>query len=374
MRRLASTLVCLASPTLSLACADDGPIEAEASAAVESSETRSSTTDPGDGDPSPGDGDGDPGDGDGDGDPTPGDGDGDPGDGDGDPREDLVRFVAIGDAGEGNQGQFNVAAAVESVCADAGGCEFVLYLGDNFYSDGVGSVDDDQFSTKFELPYADLDMPFYVVMGNHDYGLLGISWAKVDYEVEYTNYSDKWTMPSKWYTVDAYDEVAFFMMDTARLMWNYETGAQQSWLDQAIAGNDKRWKIAVGHHPYFSNGAHGNAGNYEGVFFPPQLAGTDVEEVLSESLCGRVDLYLCGHDHNRQWHQRTCGGGDRTTHFVVNGAGCKITPFAYHDDNPVYWEDDTSPGFMVLELAYDRIHTEFYDESGTMQFARDITK
>jgi len=390
---------CLSLVLLGLGCADDGALDSsssvgdseESGTGTPSSESSSaSNSGDGDGDPATGDGDGDPsGDGDmsgdGDGDPS-GDGDGDPsgdgdgdmsGDGDGDPGSDtFLRFIAMGDAGEGNDGQYNVAAAIEAVCADKGGCEFVLYLGDNFYDDGVSSVEDDQFQSKFEQPYADLSMPFYVIMGNHDYGELSLAFDKLEYEVEYTDYSDKWFMPNNLYTVTGYDDVDFFMMDTTLLMWNFGGAKedQQDWLDAEVAASDKRWKIAMAHHPYLSNGAHGNAGNYEGLPFPPQAAGTTVKEVLDESVCDKVDLYLSGHDHNRQWNVGTCGGQERETHFIVTGAGCKTTDFEYHDDNEVYWEDDTTPGFLVLELEYDQIHTEFYDENGQLEFERDIVK
>jgi tartrate-resistant acid phosphatase type 5 len=394
MRRLApfSSLLFF----MTLACADDGSsasteettggdgdgdgnteaVEAEAEMGDGDGDP---TTGDGDGDPTTGDGDGDPTTGDGDGDPTTGDGDGDPttgdgdGDGDGDPDA-MVRFVAMGDAGEGNSGQYNVAAAIESVCSDKGGCEFVLYLGDNFYDDGVSSVDDDQFQSKFELPYADLTMPFWVVLGNHDYGMLSFDWAKLAYEVEYTDYSEKWNLPAKWYVLDQYPNVDFFVMDTTRLMWDHETSDQQNWLDGAIQASNAPWKIALGHHPYLSNGEHGNAGNYEGFPFPPQLAGTTVKAVMDESLCGKVDLYLSGHDHNRQWPQGTCGV-NTTTNFIVSGAGSKTTEFVYHGGgNDVYWEEDTKPGFLLLELTIDLIHAEFYDEMGTLEFERDISK
>ena len=45
-------------------------------------------------------------------------------------EEGQVRFVAIGDAGEGNDAQFAVADVVEQVCADQG-CDFAIYLGDD---------------------------------------------------------------------------------------------------------------------------------------------------------------------------------------------------------------------------------------------------
>jgi tartrate-resistant acid phosphatase type 5 len=399
MRRLALIPAC-ALLCFSLACADDGAAEGDRDNSTSAEGDGDPTTgdgDPttGDGDPSTGDGDPTTGDGDpatGDGDPSTGDGDpatgdGDPTTGDGDPTtgdgdpiigdpDGFVRFIAMGDGGEGNAGQYNVAAAIEQVCADKGGCEFVLYLGDNFYNDGVSSVDDDQFQTKFELPYADLTMPFWVAMGNHDYGELSFIWEKLEYEVEYTNYSDKWIMLDKWYSiVDQYPNLDIFVMDTTRLMWNHETSAQRNWLNGEVAASNAPWKIAIGHHPYYSNGAHGNAGNYEGLPWPPQAAGTTVKQVMDESLCGKVDLYLCGHDHNRQWPVGTCGNAEKTTHFIVSGAASKRTNFKHHGGgNEVYWEDDTQPGFLLLELTLNEIYGAFYDQHGVLEFEHTITK
>ena len=49
--------------------------------------------------------------------------------------------------------------------------EFVLSLGDNFYSKGVKSVDDPQFKSKYEETFdsPSLQVPWYVCSGNHDY-------------------------------------------------------------------------------------------------------------------------------------------------------------------------------------------------------------
>ena len=116
------------------------------------------------------------------------------------PPEPVVRFVALGDGGEGNETQYAVAAAMKTVCdsktdSDGTGCQFALYLGDNFYDEGVENVYDGQFATKFEDPYAEIDFPFYVALGNHDYGgcafgSCGAGWEfeKSDAQVMYTHY------------------------------------------------------------------------------------------------------------------------------------------------------------------------------------------
>src|SRR5262245_60003455 len=84
-------------------------------------------------------------------------------------RAQVLRFIAVGDTGRGDDGIRAVAAAMKDVC-DHRGCDFILLLGDNIYYAGVDSVTDPQWQTKFEEPYAAIDLPFYAALGNHDYG------------------------------------------------------------------------------------------------------------------------------------------------------------------------------------------------------------
>ena len=287
--------------------------------------------------------------------------------GTGDDPTPPIRFIAFGDAGEGNDDQYLVATTIEGVCAERG-CDFAVYLGDNFYDDGVSSAMDQQFIDKFEMPYMDLDFPFYIVLGNHDYGVLSSAWEKSQFQIDYSQYNDKWILPAAWHTWEVAD-VQFFALDTTQLMWDRNTAAQQAWLDEQIGASTARWKIGVGHHPYLSNGSHGNAGNYEGLPVPDMVSGRVVKLFMDQSICGAVDVYFSGHDHTRQWLNSTCG-----TEFIVSGAGSKVTPFVHRDNNPVHWEDDTTPGFMWVEIDGDTLTGVFYDKVGVVTYERSISK
>ncbi|MCB9742825.1 MAG: metallophosphoesterase [Alphaproteobacteria bacterium] len=277
----------------------------------------------------------------------------------------VVRFVAMGDGGEGNSDQYTNAAAVASVCA-ARGCDFVLYLGDNFYDDGVNSADDEQFQSKFELPYADVDLPFMVVLGNHDYGVVPLWGYKAEYQVEYSDTSDKFNLPDRYYSF-VQEHVTFIGLDTSDVfLWG--GGDQQPWLDEQIANASSDWIIAFGHHPYVSNGQHGNAGEYEGFEWLPIANGAAVKEFMDESLCGRVHFYFSGHDHNRQWLEPTCG-----TEFIVTGAAAKTTDLQDRG-NPVFFEDDSSEGFFWIEISDDTLTGVVYDLNGQEQFSRTTTR
>jgi tartrate-resistant acid phosphatase type 5 len=275
-----------------------------------------------------------------------------------------VRFVAMGDAGEGNEGQYAVAEAIRGVCEERG-CDFALYLGDNFYDTGVTSTMDEQFEQKFELPYAALDFPFMVTLGNHDYGTLANEWAKSQYYIEYSEQSDKWVFPDEYYSFQE-ENVHFISLDTSQIFWSYQLDEQAQFIQQDLAGLQDTWVIMFGHHPYISNGEHGNAGNYEGL--GALLGGQSVKDFFDESVCGKAHVYICGHDHNRQWLAPQCG-----TEFIVSGGGAKLTEFVHRDDNRTIWEDDQSEGFLWVEIIDNNFTGVFYDRNGVEQYEGTIT-
>jgi hypothetical protein len=281
----------------------------------------------------------------------------------------VVRFVAMGDTGKGTPQQTSVAQAVKRKC-DADGCDFVILLGDNIYDSGVIGVDDPQWQEKFEIPYQAIELPFYAVLGNHDYGSLGLGleFVKGPFEVAYTNKSKKWKMPGTHYTFQA-GPVGFVALDTNSILWaNTDHGVQSTWYAGAVAQLTTTWKIAIGHHPYLSNGTHGNAGTYTdltGILFPQQL-GVDVKDFVETRVCGTVDVYLSGHDHSRQWLHPTCG-----VELLVSGTGAEGTALASR--NPSYWES-ASLGFLYMVIRGKELRGQFVNATGAVDFERVITK
>lgn len=304
------------------------------------------------------------------------------------PPPKRARFAVIGDAGKGNTAQRAVAVAMRDVCAQKG-CDFVLLLGDNIYDAGVESVTDTQWQTKFEQPYADIDLPFYAALGNHDNGgsLLGFDVAgignefdKGQVEVAYTQHSTKWTMPASHYTFTQ-AHVGFIVLDTNALVWsNTEHGDQAAWMPTAmmeVAGKD--WVFMAGHHPYLSNGTHGNAGDYDapeiaGIPIPNPLPiqnGDAVKTWFDAHVCGMADVYFAGHDHSRQWlnEPTKCGG----TGLIVSGAGASTTEIRDRG-NAAFYEDATKPGFLYVDIDGNTFTGTFYDATGAVDFTRTFTK
>jgi hypothetical protein len=278
---------------------------------------------------------------------------------------DLVRFVAIGDAGKGNQGQLDVANAIAAKCA-ASGCDFVQLLGDNIYDSGVDSTTDPQWQEKFEIPYAAVDLPFFVVLGNHDYGGngAGYEFGKGQNEIDYTAVSKKWRLPAAFYH-HAIKHVEFFALDTNMAMYAM-AGNQESTVPGWVAASTATWKIGFGHHPYRSNGPHGNAGDYDGVFIPP-ADGSLVKNLIDAAFCGQVDIYLSGHDHTLQWLADTCDG----TELIVSGAGASSTEL--EGNNPTHFQS-LELGFLYVRIEGNTLTGEFIDTAGTVLFTRTLTK
>ena len=71
-----------------------------------------------------------------------------------------MKICITSDTGSGYDEQYIVADAIQKYHED-NPLKAVLLLGDNIYEEGVSSIDDEQFTTKFETPYQDINLPFY---------------------------------------------------------------------------------------------------------------------------------------------------------------------------------------------------------------------
>ncbi len=272
----------------------------------------------------------------------------------------VVEFIAFGDQGKGNDGQKRVAEAMFEVCRDRG-CDFGVVLGDNLYRYGFEEPDDPRMKERFDLPYGPLDMPFYAVLGNHDYAH-GRNHERALWQLDWAARSNLMEMPSQYYRFEA-DRAAFFALDTTRVFWYGET-EQSGWLDRELAASKHKWKIVFGHHPYRSNGNHGNAGQYEG-WRAPWVGGRSLRTLFEDRICDGVDLYLSGHDHNLQYLQH-CG-----VELVVTGAAATTTPIVDRGNESFF--EASQLGFVWIRLD-ENMTLAFFDDRGKLLFERVVTR
>jgi tartrate-resistant acid phosphatase type 5 len=214
--------------------------------------------------------------------------------------------------------------------------------------------------------------------------------ARGEYQVEYHylagRASDKWRMPSRYYSFSwpatGTPLVEFFSLDSNPLtaivsdpdpQWNpLAYGAEQTeWLSDGLQKSRARWKIAFAHHPYLSNGLHGNAGNYDGVpeALPVTTNGSPYKAMLNATLCQHADLMIAGHDHDLQWLKpvERC---PKVQHFV-SGAAEGPRPFGDANRNAAYWQQDNTLGFFWFRIEADRFTAAAYTLDANLQLPKD---
>jgi hypothetical protein len=286
---------------------------------------------------------------------------------------------------------------MEAVCKERG-CQFAIGAGDNIYEYGAASASDTQFVEKFEKPYAALQFPFFMALGNHDEsGLIagsGVLPERGEHELEYARGSSKWMMPARYYRFAApvknADDassavpdpiVELFVIDTNPLApqnmpvrdWYRANGKfdleQRAWLGKALASSVARWKIVLGHHPYRNNGKHGNAGHFFGLGLS---RGKELVKVIEQDVCGKADLLVTGHDHSLQWLKPYPHCGPKPQ-FVITGASAKTNgPHGEHQ-NPAEWEAYNTLGFFWLEATREKLRVLSFtvDSSGKPTLAHE---
>lgn len=271
-----------------------------------------------------------------------------------DPAVQYLEFMAVGDAGSGNEGQRIVAGSMKEYALQ-NPVKFVLYLGDNFYPNGVDSVDDPKFQDHFEEIYDKtvLNIPFYVIVGNHDY--TGDVYA----QIAYTQKSSRWTMPGLYYSfsreLNDQDTVQFYALDTDPIVNGENVDEQLVWFENQLqeCAPRARWNIVYGHHPFYSNGYHGDSTEMIDKVFP----------LLAQY---GVDIYISGHDHDLQILAPVNG-----VHLHVNGAGSKLRD-TLCKENSLYAA--SLLGFMTFRISHDQAVVSVVLHEGIIDYCYVISK
>jgi len=276
-----------------------------------------------------------------------------------------LNFVIIGDWGRnGEKDQVDVATQMAAAAGDIG-AQFVISVGDNFYEDGVASVEDPQWQRSFEKVYAapSLQVPWHVVLGNHDYH------GNPDAQIAYSNTSHRWRMPARYFTrteqIDARTAVDFFFLDTmpmaafdddevhfrGKVPW-HDTPKQLAWLEAALAASTAPWKIVIGHHPVYSGGHHGDT---------PFL----VQHVLPLMAKHGVQAYINGHDHDLQHLQAG------KVNLFCSGAGSK--PRTTKETVHTKFAKGCS-GFMAVALQPEQMGVRLIDDQGNLLYTASVLR
>lgn len=278
----------------------------------------------------------------------------------------ALNFLVFGDWGRGGElDQTQVATQMAKASKDIS-ARFIISVGDNFYENGVTSIDDKHWRKSFEDVYAapSLQIPWYVILGNHDYH------GNCDAQIDYGKTSKRWNMPARYFTrtekINDATTVDFFYLDTTpmskldddevqfhgNVKWN-EVPKQIAWFEAALKASTAPWKIVIGHHPVFSGGQHGDT---------PYI----VENILPLLEKYKVQAYFNGHDHDLQ-HLQSNG-----INFFCSGGGSK--PREAVQDIPQTKFGKGCSGFTTVSLQADKMNVGMIDNFGTLLYTTIVSR
>lgn len=276
----------------------------------------------------------------------------------------ALHFMAIGDWGRnGEYDQTEVAKQMGKWAHDNRN-DFVISVGDNFYPKGVVSEHDPLWNFSFENIYTahSLQCDWFPVLGNHDYH------SDPNAQIRYSQVSRRWNMPALYYTKEVVidkakgDKVLFVMIDTDPFLFEEKKeycDKQLLWLNDTLskASANVKWKIVVGHHPYYTVGPR--IKNYDTLTMRKAMA-----DVFEQH---KVDIYLSGHDHSLQ-HLKPAG----YTHQFISGAGSELTPVT--SGIPYSRFQASEHGFMCFAINADAISVKAINLTGAVIYETKLTK
>jgi len=276
------------------------------------------------------------------------------------PTPDGLKFIAFGDWGRNGEKDQTQVATQMARWAAATPPQFIISVGDNFYEDGVADTDDPQWQTSFERVYADpaLQVPWYVILGNHDYR------GSCEAQLAYGKISPRWQMPARYFQqthqLNATTAADFFYLDTSPLLGMYYTDpkmgpqiraqnmpAQIEWFKNALAASTAQWKIVFGHHPIYSGGIHSDTKEL-------------VEHILPLLHEHKVQAYFNGHDHDLQ-HML-----EHKLNLFCTGAGSRVR-FTFNTRYTKF--SRSTPGFTTVNLTPDKMDVRMIDNQGRQIYA-----
>ncbi len=167
-----------------------------------------------------------------------------------------------------------------------------IFLGDNFYPNGVNSINDIKWKDFENL---NTNCQIYSILGNHDY--LGNVKSQIEYN------KNNWSMPYFYYK-KTFKFIDLFFIDTSILLpefsnLNYNIVKSKTlkeplelskemidWLKDELK-KSSNLKMVIGHYPILSYGIYGVNKRLFKILYP----------IFKEY---KVKYYISGHDHNLQ--------------------------------------------------------------------------
>ncbi len=257
-----------------------------------------------------------------------------------------VRFAVIGDYGNDNPAEADVATELKSWRPD-----FVITTGDNNYPIGEASTIDVNIGrhyAEFIGSYTGAYGPgsavnrFFPSLGNHDWytPVNGLPKGYLDYFALPGNerYYDFVRAPVHFFALDS---------DPSEPDGVSPTSVQGQWLQQRLAASTSPWKVVYFHHPPYSSASHGPQAWMQWPF-----------------AAWGADVVLAGHEHV---YERMVNPADGLT-YVTNGLGG--TPNRYDFLHPIAAGSEVrynaDHGAMIVNATDAQMTMQFITRAGEL--------
>jgi 3',5'-cyclic AMP phosphodiesterase CpdA len=237
-----------------------------------------------------------------------------------------LKFAVLGDMGTGEPAQYEVGRRLWAA-RPTFPYDMVLLLGDNLY----GRQEPRDFVLKFERPYEPLiaaGVRFYAALGNHD------KPSNVSYP--------PFNMAGERYYTFARDDVRFLVLDT-----NLLDPKQLAWAEATLSAARESWRIAVFHHPIYSDGGRHGSNIELRVALEPLLVRHNVSVAFS------------GHEHIYERIKPQKG----ITYFVAGSSG-QLRKGDLNPSELMAKGFDQDQAFMLVEIAGSQLSFQTISRTG----------
>lgn len=251
-----------------------------------------------------------------------------------------------------------------------------MSLLDNFYNDGIDNVTDPLWRTAFHDVYKaeSLQIPWYPILGNHDYHVDPQSQIDRTYEAE----ENMWTMPARYYVfnytlpnggllsvvnidtqlIDTGHDDTSFVYENPN--WKDVKAAHLQWIDDTLAEQSKiaTWVLVAGHYPIYSVGVNGDNSIL-------------LEELYPILVKHKIHAYIAGHDHTNQFIPMN----DGITHIVsAQGAGRGpfgpegVKYYGISESTPYIKHYSAECGFAYVKMNDEFMNVTFVNVNGKVTY------
>lgn len=270
--------------------------------------------------------------------------------------------------------------------------QFVVAIGDNFYSAGISSKDGNS-SKRFDQTWKDiydgkhLQTPWYLLAGNHDH--LG----DVNLQIEHTQIDKQWQFPSLYHSHSLTSEdgsvtLDLIMIDTVSLAsmspvqdenqsgyfdklpllsktHTTQASDQWSWIEEQLAASKAQYTIVAGHYPVYSVCSHGS--------FDTLI--THLQPLLEKY---GAQAYLQGHDHCLEHIEHN------SVSYILSGMRDLCCYKATHLNDGSVPQDSlkfhvslfqnekhSTAGFVSVSLTAKEMRVLYHDQHGDVLYQAD---